>query len=617
MNHESQARPPLGLLASIAMILLWLAPAAKAQGPLQVSVSLPHDRVAVGDSFIYRVTIDGASAVQEPAFPESDAYKAVYLGGRDESSHSIFTINGKTTESSTLRFSMAWQITPQKPGQATIGSFQIKAGSQTATVPATSYIAAEANKSPYFRLTLEPSKTDAYVGEPIHMKLVWSLGRNARGPAFTGPDGGNDFDVLALDPRPPKARSVPTQGSDAYYTLPFLDGQFVAARSHITRDGQEVPALVAELVITPRRAGDVQVGPYRVAFDEVVGQRERTWMDAPWDDLSQTRRSVVSSDVVTLHVKPLPKEGRPADFSGLIGDYSIEASAGATEANVGDPIPLTLTIRGPEPLNSVKPPTLDSQPALSSRFKAAPEGWELAAADKAGQRTFTTTIRPKNDSVTQIPAIGLPFFNTASGKYDLAMTSPLPLTVHPSKEVTLADAMRPGAVAGPSLPTSSEPASLTDAPGGIGANTESLDALVNQQVSVIAMLQTPGGITFIAAPPAALAFVGLLAYRRKTRDPRAVARRGALAAGRREVRAAASDAALYRALQNTLSPFIGAEARSITSADARAGLAGPAADEASDLLSDLEAASFSERPVKLAAAKQRAGHLLETLGGGR
>lgn len=64
MNHETQARPPLGLLAFIAMILLSLAPAAMAQDPLQVSVSVPHERVAVGDSFIYRVTISGASSAR-------------------------------------------------------------------------------------------------------------------------------------------------------------------------------------------------------------------------------------------------------------------------------------------------------------------------------------------------------------------------------------------------------------------------------------------------------------------------------------------------------------------------------------------------------------------------
>jgi hypothetical protein len=601
----------------MAAILFTLAavPSAHGQEIPQATVALSHDSVVVGDSFIYQITVDGAQSA-EAQFPSSDAYKAEFLGGRDESSHSIFTVNGRTTETNRLRYVMQWRVTPLKAGSGAIDGFPLKAGSQTMTIPRTEYRATDAEKNANFQLSLEAAKTDVYVGEPIHLRMVWSLGRDVKSAAFSGPDGGKDFDVRPTDPRPAKARSNPGQGNDPYRIVPFLDGQFVLARTQVAREDGNVPAYSADLIITPRRAGKIEVGPYRVAFDEVVGQRQRSFFDAPWDDLSQTRRSVVASNAVTLNVNSLPQEGRPADFDGLIGEYSLDASIAAEEASVGDPVPLTLTIHGPEPLDAVKPPTLESQPEVSTRFKTAPEGWEPStAAAQTGARTFTTTIRPTSDSVTQVPAIRLPYFDTKSGRYDVALSKPIPLRVRAAREVTLADAIRPGALPGISLPPGSAPASLTDAPAGIGANTESLSALVNQQVSLLAMLRTPEGIAFVATPPLALAFVALVAHRKRARDPKEAQRHRALLRARRGVQAAAAADQVSLALRAGLAPFLGAEACSITSGDVTAStLPARAATPAAELLADLEGAEFDSRPIELAAAKARAMKALQELG---
>ena len=227
----------------------------------------------------------------------------------------------------------------------------------------------------------------------------------------------------------------------------YLGGQAVLSRAQGELHGVTIPTFSMDLVVTPRRTGRLEIGPYRVAFDEVTGQKQRSFFDSPFDDLSVTKRAVVSSEPVLLDVRPLPEEGRPADFSGLIGVYSLEASAANTEANVGDPVPFSLTIHGPEPLGELKAPALEAQPGFAAQFKPAPEGWDAGAVNDStpGQRTYSTTIRPTRDDVTQIPPIRLSYFDTATGRYEVALSKPIPLTVHPSKEFTLADAQRPGA----------------------------------------------------------------------------------------------------------------------------------------------------------------------------
>lgn len=612
---------PFPALARVALLLAVafaaIAPArnALAQESPKVTVAVSRDHVDLGDSLTYQVTIDGASAAQERALPASDAYKADYLGGRDESSHSYFSINGRASESTVSRYVMQWRITPLTEGRAEIPSYTLKVGDKTLTVPSIAFTASQPGTNPNFILKLEPDKTEAYVGEPVHMKLTWGLGGKVRSASFSGPDGGKEYDVGAIDPRPVKARSNPIQQNDPYRIVPFLDGQAVVTSSQATIDEREMATFTMDLVITPRHAGALEIGPFRVAFDEVVGRRQPSFFDSPFDDLASTRRSVIASNAVTLNVKPLPEEGRPPDFNGLIGKYSLDAAAGNTEASVGDPITLTLTIHGPEPLDALKPPSLESQPQLTADFKPAPEGWDAPASDTQafGQRTFTTTIRPKSDSVTQVPPIRLPYFDTSAGKYDVATSQAIPLKVHASKEVTLADALRPGATSAVALP-SGEPARLTSAPAGVGANTETLDALVDQRVNLLATIRSPAGAAFIALPPLAVAFLGALAYRRRTQDPAAIARRDAISSARRALRSAASAAEIAAALRTALAPFLGMAPDAVTSRDAAAAPLPPSAqDHAAAALSALESAAFDKADIDLGAAKRHASDTLDEL----
>lgn len=583
----------------ILTVLAFIAP-AMAQQPPTASVGLSKDTVDLGDTLILQVAIDGASTASTRSLPASDSFSSEFLGGRDESSHSIISINGRTQESRIKRYLMQWRITPTRAGRAVVEAFDIDVGGTSVHVPRTEFNVAEPGENTNFQLALEADRTDVYIGEPIHMKLVWTLGGTAKTAAFSGSDGGDMFDLATIDPRPAKSRNAPVQANDPYRVVQFLNGQVVITRSQVTRDGRAVLAFVAELVITPRQAGQLQVGPFRVAFDEVTGQRSRTFFDSPFDDLSTTKRSVVSSNSVALNVQALPTEGKPADFTGLIGQYSIDAVAGNTEANVGDPIPLTVTIRGPEPLDSIKGPALESQPEFADKFKPAPEGWE-SSPPNSGQRAFSMTIRPRTDTVTEIPAIRLPYFDTKTGKYEVAQSKPIPLKVHASREVTLADAIRPGASSLP-IPTAGT-AKLTSSLPGIGATTESTDALIDQRISVIGAVKSPVGIAVIALPPLIAAGIGVAAARRRAADPVHMARRAALSEARRCVQQATSPGELLFAVRTGLAPFVGAAPQAVTSTDAARLGDGASAQQ---LLRELEAAAFDSRSIDITAAKSKA-----------
>ena len=63
---------------------------------------------------------------------------------------------------------------------------------------------------------------------------------------------------------------------------------------------------------------------------------------------------MVSSQPLKLTVLPLPEEGKPSGFYGLVGQYTISASATPTKVNVGDPITLTVKVGGGKYLKPVQ-----------------------------------------------------------------------------------------------------------------------------------------------------------------------------------------------------------------------------------------------------------------------
>src|SRR5262249_57024823 len=73
----------------------------------------------------------------------------------------------------------------------------------------------------------------------------------------------------------------------------------------------------------------------------------------------RTEKFVSSSAPLTIDIRPVPSAGQPASFSGAIGRFQLEADANPKILRVGDPLSVTLTVRGEGLLETVHPPALE------------------------------------------------------------------------------------------------------------------------------------------------------------------------------------------------------------------------------------------------------------------
>jgi len=89
-------------------------------------------------------------------------------------------------------------------------------------------------------------------------------------------------------------------------------------------------------------------------------------------------------------------------------------------------------------------------------------------------KVFKVTFRPRSSAVTALPALPLPYYDPWKQAYAVALSSPIPLTVHDVKTVRTEDSVgAPGPIAGKTGPA---PPARIAARVGIGANYRTLDA---------------------------------------------------------------------------------------------------------------------------------------------
>lgn len=141
-----------------------------------------------------------------------------------------------------------------------------------------------------------------------------------------------------------------------------------------------------------------------------------------------------------VEIVPVPTEGKPSTYSGLIGHYGLELQAANTAVNVGDPIELSLDVQGPEPMSGIER-SIRTDALEAAGFRVAPDGWRLEGGSSTGTRRYTTTVRATDASIDQIPSISIDSFDPDSRSYETFGSEPIPLEVRAVRTVTLDDAI--------------------------------------------------------------------------------------------------------------------------------------------------------------------------------
>jgi hypothetical protein len=495
----------------IPVFAVMAALAAGASGQVQVSAQVDSERdIYVGEGFGFYIVIQGSDKAGNVDLQPLREYNPQSAPSRKQSSINI--INGKTTQSVTTI--MTYSLTASQAGRIRIPSLTVEVDGKTYQTNPVAVNIIKPGTTDQLDLEVKFSQRQCYLGQPVIMTVNFYISTDIGEFQFNIPVfNGDDFYIEEPDVSDPQAK---------LYQL-NTGTTIMVSQNRVVHKDKESILLSFSKVLIPKRSGRIAIEPSSVSADVAVGRaRSQDLFDSFFSPQVRYRRFMVTSEPYELEVLPLPEEGKPEQFYGLVGQYTISASATPTEVSVGDPITLTVRIGGSKYLKPVRWPELENVPALASNFKVPYQ--KASPTVDGGFKVFTQTIRANNDQVTEIPPIPLAYFDAEQGRYVTAQTEPIKLEVSPTKILTSAD------LEGSDFtPINREIEAIKK---GLSANYESPEALEDMSFSPLAALANPGYAVIWAVP--LLGFVSSLFIKlvSHTSPEKAAARRHRQAEGR-------------------------------------------------------------------------------------
>jgi hypothetical protein len=328
----------------------------------------------------------------------------------------IQTLNGETSFS----VNFTYLVTPQREGTFTIPPVKLNLnGREIQSAPLTLTVLkeepnkpAEPNKS-YFGELVVP-KDSAYVGEPIPVELRYYFDRR-----------------IWYQPYP--QGQLPIIDGDGFVTTKYPD----PAEKEVQVNGRWCRVLIYKTAITGVRAGqlDLRSATQEFLLHVPVLRNIPPGFDDDFDQSPfsngfsgyERKEASIATNGATIQIKALPTDGRPANFSGAVGTFTMTGSIQPTRAGVGDPLDMRIQISGSGSFDRVQAPIL----AATSVWRVHQVTAEMEAQDDIGLNAVKTFHYPivANAPVHESPAASFSYFDPEQEKYVTLNLAPKEINV--------------------------------------------------------------------------------------------------------------------------------------------------------------------------------------------
>ena len=419
------------------MLLLPLA--VWAQDP-SIKVSAKR-QVSVGEQFkvAFEVNTDGKRFTP----PSFEGFTLVG-GPFNSSSSSVQIVNGSMTR--TVSNTYTYVLRAEKEGSFTIGAASIDVkGSVVTSEPyeitvlqdasdvasqstqgsgnATSSASQQGGSDPSVSgqdlfLKVIPSKRSAYVGEP----LVLTYKLYTRIPVSQ----------LSIS-------KMPSYGG--FWMREVENGNDLRQSSETLNGIEYTTAEVKQVVLIPQKAGKLKVEPMGIdCLAQILTQRNNQqrsndpfdfFFNDPFFSRNYTNvQKTIETPTLTVEVKGLPVDGKPADFTGAVGNYNYSAALDRTEAGTNEAITLTLTVSGSGNLELLNLPTPVFPPDFEVYDPKITSNVDANGQGMSGTKKAEYLVIPRRAGDFSIPAIEFSFFNPAKGSYTTLKSNKMDIKVH-------------------------------------------------------------------------------------------------------------------------------------------------------------------------------------------
>jgi hypothetical protein len=443
-----------------ALICIFLCVAQPSAGEVQLTVDASSRQIYLGDPVTLTVRVSGLRNAPPPDLSAIADCTYALQDSRDQNYQHATFINGKMQRTVFRGRIFIYRLTPGRAGTLPLGPVRLSHGGQIYQTDGPQISVVGIEKQDHVRLRLETTREKVIVDEAFEVTLAVSILRLPGNYASVDPFNTGDPPDLTVPHLQLKAiaglesqdtqkvlqgllisgrRSAGfgingfTMQPDALSSFLSFDGPggasralFRLKRSEETIDGKAYLTYRLRTRYVPKQEGTHSFGP--ITFKG----RVFTTVDAAGQ--ATTRPVYAMTRDLSVQVIPPPSTGRPASYIGAIGSNIVaEASLDTQTCNVGDPIRLTLSVRGAMSVDNLRAPALTQQPDLAEVFRVYADTVESTALPDG--KTFTYTVRPIRAGTIEFPAVEIAYYDSTTRRYEVVRTAPIPLVAYQADEV--------------------------------------------------------------------------------------------------------------------------------------------------------------------------------------
>jgi len=335
----------------------------------------------------------------------------IVVGGPNQSvSHSW--INGKKTFSKTY----SYFLSPKSKGKFTIKQATIEINGEIYKSLPISVLVSKAIDKPR-----DPNDPDIMVAENIHLVADVSNLNPYLNEAITvvyklyvSPNTGvsnwreidspryNDFWSQNIDIKGLKILNGTYKGEDYRYVV------------------------LRKTVLYPQKSGKLEIEPLSLDITVDVPTKRRNIFG---ERLMTQAHKTISAGSRSINVKGLPEQGKPANFTGAVGDFDFKVTTTKKELNASESLQANVVVSGKGNLKLFELPKLSLPSSLEVYEPENADNISTNIGGMRGNRSESYTIVPQFKGKYPMPSISFSYFDLQTESYKNLMSNELVINV--------------------------------------------------------------------------------------------------------------------------------------------------------------------------------------------
>ncbi len=182
-----------------------------------------------------------------------------------------------------------------------------------------------------------------------------------------------------------------------------------------TYKGEDYRFLVLKkTVLYPQKTGKLTIDPLSLDIAVEVPTNRR---DIFGSRLMTAVNRTVTAGKRIINVKPLPEEGKPADFNGAVGDFSFKVTTSKTQLDASESLQAKVQVKGKGNLKLFKLPKISLPSSLEVYEPEHKERISTTSIGMQGTITDTYTVVPQYKGKYPIPSVSFSYFDLKTKSY--------------------------------------------------------------------------------------------------------------------------------------------------------------------------------------------------------